>query len=123
MARPYQQVIVELPVVPISKGRVRVTSKGTYTPKRTQQAETEYAATYKDLKIARFEGPLKVSVVFFKDKVRLLIEEVPDDWVGTPSGDVDNLLKTLGDGLNGVAWRDDKQIKHWDARKAKRGEV
>lgn len=114
---------VDLPVVPISKGRVRVTSRGTFTPKRTQQAEDEYAEAYQALGGPKFEGPIKVTAVFFGSFVRLTIEPVEDNWVGKPSGDVDNLQKTLGDGLNTIAWRDDKQIKHWDARKARRDET
>jgi Holliday junction resolvase RusA-like endonuclease len=83
------------------------------------QCEREYAAAYAG---PLYEGPVKVEMVFHAGQVRLLILPMADDWVKTPRGDVDNLVKTLGDGLNGVAWGDDKQIKWFDARKARKEE-
>jgi Holliday junction resolvase RusA-like endonuclease len=109
-----------LDVVPISKGRARITKYGHYTPPRTALCEQQYAEAYDG---PLFEGPVKVELVFHADKVRMLIVPMADDWVKTPRGDVDNLIKTVGDGLNGVAWKDDKQIKWIDARKARKEET
>lgn len=115
--------VVDLEVVPISKGRVRVTRRGPYTPERTVQCEQEYAAAYEAAGAPMYEGPVKVEAVFHAGHVQLAILPLDDLWVKTPRGDVDNLIKTLGDGLNGVAWKDDKQIKWIDARKARRDEA
>jgi len=84
------------------------------------QCEREYAAAYDG---PLYEGPVKVECVFFAGEVRMVIVPMADDWVKTPRGDVDNLQKSLADGLNGVAWRDDKQIKWWDARKGRKDEA
>jgi Holliday junction resolvase RusA-like endonuclease len=55
------------------------------------------------------EGPVSVRVIVTADGVD--VEVVPMD--GTRSalrGDVDNYAKSVLDGLNGVAWRDDSQV-------------
>lgn len=81
-----------------------------------------YRHAWEETGLDPFDYPCEVTAVFFPDKVRLWIARTDTGWVSNPRGDLDNLMKTLGDGLNGVAWRDDKLIKHLDIRKARKGE-
>ena len=42
-----------------------------------------------------YDGPVKLQV-----KV----------YLTAPGGDLDNYIKSIQDGLNGIAWRDDRQV-------------
>ena len=83
---------------PISKGRPRVTRWGTFTPQRTRDHEEAIAWAARDamarLAITPFEGDVCVEATFYV--------------AGT--ADLDNLAKALLDGLNGVAFQDDRQV-------------
>jgi len=77
-----------------------------FTPQRTLDAEAAIAAAWDGPK---FEGPLKLEVTFGYDHMVVTVEKYPDA-TSRLRGDVDNYLKTVMDGLNGVAWEDDKQV-------------
>ncbi len=96
-----------IPHKPVAKGRPRLGRKGrVFTPQRTLDAEAAIAEAWDGPK---FEGPLRLTVVFSYDDMTVTVEKYPD---GTSRlrGDVDNYIKTVMDGLNGVAWEDDKQV-------------
>lgn len=93
---------------PVSKGRPRLGKGGrVYTPKQTVEAETLIGWTFR-----RSVGPLApptadvgVSLAFH-----------------TATGgrrDLDNMIKLVLDGLNGVAWRDDIQVVKIEATVAR----
>lgn len=107
-----------LPGTPVAKGRPRFTSTGrTYTPAKTRLAEQQLLAHW--ISIAGKREPhagaveVELTAVFEPAKswpkgkrAAALAGEL--EHTGRP--DVDNLLKII-DGLNGVAWHDDSQIK------------
>lgn len=87
-----------LPGDPVAKGRPRVYQGHAITPRRTVNAENrlymEFRRKYPDA--TPLEGPVRVEAEFWMARR------------GKP--DLDNLLKLVLDGLNGVAYRDDQQI-------------
>ena len=109
---------------PRGKGRPRFTARGhIYTDPITRSYENQIAAEYKAqggeylgesaIKIfieARYKIPAskskKTRWAMFKDK--LFPKKKPD---------IDNVIKAVFDGLNGVAWKDDKQVVELYARK------
>lgn len=120
------EIEFEVPGAPRGKGRPRFTRQGvTYTPKETTayekevkaafyKARSEYAArTGHELKLIQGQVAL-VIVAYFeipksctkKARDRIMAEE--DLPMKKP--DVDNIAKIIGDALNGVAYRDDKQV-------------
>jgi Holliday junction resolvase RusA-like endonuclease len=99
---------------PRSKGRPRMTRSGrAYTPKLTAEYEAAIGSMYKGPMFE--EGLLSVKLRFTAQGTELLIERVEENPnVEQPkrklTGDIDNYAKSLLDGLNGVAYTDDKQI-------------
>ena len=88
---------------PVGKGRPKFTVRAgratAYTPKATQAAEANVAACYRRAAGWHEVDPLawyRVDAVFY----------LPD----RRRSDVDNLIKLLLDGLNGIAWKDDNQV-------------
>lgn len=90
-----------IPGPPIPKGRPKHNTKtgNTYTPERTKQAESVAAAEFRRQVVGYGRpraGEFRISAVFHVKR---------DD------ADIDNLLKMVMDGLQGVAYVNDKQIK------------
>lgn len=115
-----RSIIIEGKAQP--KERARVIRGHAYTPTKTAQYEQRiaraWAAKYPD----QLGGDLRVSVIFSMS--------LPTSWSGVkkerarlgvinPSvrPDLDNLVKAVLDGLNGVAFLDDKQVIELFARK------
>lgn len=93
---------------PVPKGRPRVTSHGTYTPKRTRTAEQRIGWAM----LQKYAG-LQVDATS-RFRVRLLF------WTESTDGDVDNLAKTVLDGLQGVVWANDNQVDELLVERASR---
>lgn len=110
----------------VPKARPRVTKSGhTYTPKTTKEYEARVQEAYRK----------RYGMDMFPDKTPLamLVEfsyTPPKSWskvkrekairrevFPTSRPDVDNLLKSIEDALNGVAYRDDSQIVALTSRK------
>lgn len=89
-----------VPGQPVPKGRPRHTKNGhTYTPARTEAAEQSIAAFFRQG--VRGYGPPRASTF----KLTCVFHVKRDD------ADIDNLIKAVMDGLQGVAWINDKQVK------------
>ena len=105
--------------VPVPKGRPRFGRGHVYTPLKTKNAEALISTVGKKMMAGKkpFTGPVKVDATFMVD--------VPKSWPkkrqGMPIndillptsarvGDVDNLLKTVTDAINGIVYEDDRQI-------------
>ena len=101
---------------PVSKGRPRFGRGKTYTPAKTIAAETfiQLCATQKGVP-KMMNGPLRLTVTFSMG--------IPKTWSAkkkaeaelgnirpTSKPDIDNLIKLVGDALNGIAYKDDSQI-------------
>lgn len=98
------------------KARPRFSSKsGTvYTPGKTKSYERQIAEAYVSQRGTCFEGPVMVMIE--------AVFSVPKSWPRAkkaeamagklPPGkpDIDNILKVVLDGLNGIAYEDDKQV-------------
>lgn len=106
-----------VPGIPAGKGRPRISTRGgfarAFTPAKTVAYEGLIALAASDAMAGRepIAGPVMV--------VARAVFPIPASWskrrkaearwhVGKPDGD--NVLKALGDGLNGIAWKDDSQV-------------
>lgn len=100
---------------PVPKGRPRLGRRGrVFTPIKTLEAEALIREAWNGPK---YEVPVYL-LVEMNDKETVITVGV--DELGITSklrGDLDNYVKTIMDGLNGVAWLDDKQVHYIEARK------
>ena len=109
-----------IPGEPVGKGRPKFTTVGgyprVYTPAKTTAYENKvklcYVANCKNIK---FGGPLSVVYKFYfpipkstSKKQTLLMLDGKINHTKKP--DLDNVIKAVTDGLNGIAFDDDKQI-------------
>lgn len=115
-------VVADIDIAAVSKERPRVGKSGhVYTPKRTKDFENKIAAHAVKVLDGPVTYPLKVSVTIW--------ETPPKTWppekrllalhglVVPTRGDLDNQVKAITDGLNGVAYVDDVQITRIDANR------
>lgn len=108
---------VTVPGIPVGKGRPRMTVRGgharAYTPEKTARYEnlvrTAFTQAYPDF--TPFDEPLNVFI-------RAMFP-IPKSWPkkkqksafwASKKPDIDNVIKSVFDGLNGVAWTDDKLV-------------
>lgn len=103
----------QVPGLPQGKGRARFGNGRTYTPQKTVAYEglismaAQQAMAGRDL----IAGPvhLVVTAVFPIPASWSKKRRAEAQWhTGKPDGD--NMLKAVGDGLNGIAFKDDSQI-------------
>lgn len=106
-----------VPGLPQGKGRPRIaTVRGramAYTPGKTVAYEGLIALAGRDAMCdaAPYDGPvaLEATAVFPVPQSWSKARKAAAQW-HTSKPDADNIAKSLGDGLNGVAWRDDSQV-------------
>ena len=105
---------ITVKVRPKVKDRPRMTRRGrVYTTKTTLAFESIIANAWDGPK---FTGPVSVEIILRKDSIRITIKEL--DVGSTPlRGDVDNYTKSILDGLNNVAYVDDKQVRELKVKK------
>jgi Holliday junction resolvase RusA-like endonuclease len=107
---------ITIPGEPVAKARPRVTKWGTYTPDKTKNYET----LVKELFFIEhgqilLDGPLDVEIkAFFKipksTSKKKRYEMVQGILRPIKKPDVDNVIKSITDALNDLAYLDDKQI-------------
>lgn len=97
-----------VPGRPVPKLRHRVRLYGGlsqfYTPKRVREYEEHVGWCARAAGVQPLPGPVAVRVIIYLAR-------------GRPEGDTDNYLKSILDGLNGIAWKDDQQVEILIARK------
>lgn len=115
-----------VPGAPVGKQRPRWGNGNTYTPRKTKEYEDYVASEYKrQCDGYRFltDSPLRMVVTAYfappKSTSKKLREKMLSGEIKpTKRPDADNILKIVQDGLNGVAYQDDKSIT--DSRVVKR---
>lgn len=108
---------------PQGKGRPRFTKTGhAFTPQATRDYEKLIAEEYKAAKGETLDGYIRVNIKAYykipkattKEK-RGMIERGLLKPAVKP--DIDNVVKAILDGLNGVAYHDDNQVVYVDGEK------
>ncbi len=92
-------ITIVVPGRPVPKGRPRFSGRGRrpHTPPKTAAAERKIALIARIAGARPINGPVSVRAIFiFADR--------------RTRGDVDNLSKLALDALNGIAFKDDRQV-------------
>lgn len=97
----------DIPVKPIPKGRPRLGMGKVYTPKRTKAFEDQVRVIAKAAFNSKGIKPFDKAVCVY---IRFCFKSKDVGYNYTTPSDIDNLQKSLFDGLNGIAYKDDKQI-------------
>ena len=104
-----------IPGRPKSKSRPRFARGRAYTDKKTLDAEKRVAELYKG---PYFDGPVSLSFTFHPKKTVVTIAAL-DEEISPLTADLTNLCKMVEDGLNGVAYSDDRLVQKLSARMKK----
>jgi Holliday junction resolvase RusA-like endonuclease len=108
----------EVEAEPKGKARPRFVRRGnfvqTYTPKKTHDYEKLIAKSFTDQGGTLFDYPfLEVDIEAYfpipKSTSKAKKSELLTSW-HNKKPDTDNVAKAILDGLNGIAWADDKQV-------------
>jgi len=103
-----------IPGKPVGKGRPRFWNGRVVTPKATRDFEELVAWTAREAGAKPLETPCEVVVEFVMTPPTSWSKKKRLEALGgqhfPPRPDIDNGLKIILDGLNSVAFRDDKQI-------------
>ena len=104
---------LEINTRPVPKQRPRLSKFTVYTPKKTADYEKliayEWKRRYKDLVL---KGAVKLDLVFVFKKAKTCKKTLH-----TQRPDIDNLQKSILDGLNKVAFVDDCQVVELNSKK------
>ena len=121
------RIKIIVPGVPVAKGRPKFRKVGrfvqTYTPAKTHKAEKWIADCFKAqvLKVPKEYDELYLTCNFFMPFPKSTSKKRQGEWHErkghTKRPDLDNLVKTVCDGLNGVAFSDDSAIVCMDVAK------
>ena len=99
---PVMRVSFTIPGRPVPKQRPRMGPNGhVYTPKNCREYEKKVAATAYTVFRRPYAGPVALEVNFF---------------LTSRPGDLDNYVKAVSDGLNRIAYQDDRQVVELKAK-------
>ncbi|HPU35322.1 MAG TPA: RusA family crossover junction endodeoxyribonuclease [Bacillota bacterium] len=85
-----------IPGRPVPKQRPRAGKNGNiYTPKNCREYEKAVGRAAREVFVNPYDGPVELQVKIY---------------LASKGGDLDNYIKAISDGLNGIAWRDDSQV-------------
>lgn len=104
-----------MPWKAVSKERPRKGASGhMYTPKRTRDFEKLVGDVAKTIARPAFTCPVVVRIIIMepvpKSYKGIKREAATSGLISPPVGDLDNKVKAITDGLNGIAYLDDNQI-------------
>ena len=113
----------EIPGEAVPKGRPRMTKSGhVYTPQKTRDYEAWVRLCWLQTGQPMSLQPLQVKLGFYLPIPKSFRKKQREAALAgvllpTKKPDIDNLVKAVLDGLNGLTYRDDRQIVHLETCK------
>jgi Holliday junction resolvase RusA-like endonuclease len=122
-----RRIAFTIPAEPVAQGRPRATTIGgftrlyqpTETVKWQQQVRLFAVEAMSQLEGEPIQGPVALNLAFYLPRPgRLIHKRRPmPPCLADHKPDLDNLVKAILDGVNGVAFQDDRQVVQIMARK------
>ena len=107
-------------VIKLKSGQYATDSTGrpittTYTPTKTKQWENNIRlqAISQIGKHELWDEPLVLSITFYRTMPKSMPKKRRATALPTTKPDLKNLIASVEDALNGIAWKDDSQIVHY----------
>ena len=109
---PRMKTTLTFDVKPYGKGRPQKGKHSMYTPHKTRNMESLIADMARlQFKHEPLTGPLRVDWEFvFEHPKSWSKKRKAETYWHTSKPDFDNIMKLVGDALNGIVWHDDSQI-------------
>lgn len=99
---------------PVGKGRPRLSRWGVYTPTKTVNYENLVRFSYLQSTNDKFiDCDLKIEIWAIFEPIKSISQKKQKELMNKPyrkKPDIDNITKSILDGLNGIAYQDDNQI-------------
>ncbi|MQS88260.1 RusA family crossover junction endodeoxyribonuclease [Lactobacillus salsicarnum] len=119
------KINLTIPGTPVPAARPRVTRWGTYTPPKYKAYKDGVSKLFQETidHVVFEEGlPLKMTLKFYRPiqktgSKKFKSQKANHELLPTIKPDLDNYIKAILDGLNGLAWHDDNQITTINATK------
>ena len=116
-------MIIYIPGDPVGKERPRHTRNGhTYTPEKTKAYEEKIAWAWKQAHGEMIDGPVEMTITaYYRIPTRATLVQKEQmrsgDILPEKRPDIDNVVKSAMDGLQGVAYKDDAKVVRISAAK------
>lgn len=101
---------VVIPIKPKPKGRPRFARGRAYTPPETVAFERAVGEAWRAAGGPCLDGPVEVELIFRRDEIEVVVRALDPNRKSPLRGDIDNYVKAVMDGLNAVAFGDDRQV-------------
>ena len=104
-----------IPGKAVGKQRPRVVKGRTFTPGKTLGYEDRIAGIARQQKVRMTEAAVIVAITVERKMPKSWSKKLREKMDGTLHAavpDLDNVAKCVLDGLNNIAWKDDKQVVH-----------
>ena len=101
---------IKFEIPPRPKGRPRFANGHAYTPKLTNEYEKTISEEYLLKGLKKHLGAISVFITFNYRIAQARVRKLKHGDICVEKADIDNLVKAVLDGLNGVAFLDDKQV-------------
>lgn len=103
------------------KGRPRLGRWGTYTPQKTVDYENLVKFSYLQVTNDKLvDCAIKIKIKAYFEPPKSTSKKKYKELIGKPytkKPDIDNLCKSILDGLNGIAYTDDNQVTNLEIQK------
>lgn len=120
--------MIIVPGQPQGKARARTTRFGTYTPEKTVLYENYIKLCYQQIYKDCTDKPIEISIIACFEPVKSASKAQRVAMINglippTKKPDIDNIAKVVLDALNGIAYKDDKQVINLSVRKKYSGKA
>ena len=109
--------VFSIPTAPKSKERPRFNFKTgkVYTPPKTKRHERDVGNCAKAAGVKPIDGAVSVEIIAYFEVKKSWpkykrLAAIEQGWAPDTAKDADNIAKAVKDGLNGIAYADDKQV-------------